>query len=85
MVPFEAFRSRKPVVTTTDSGGPLEIVVERKTGRVTEPEAAALAAALKELLDDEATARAYGEAGNAAVAGVTWDAAIERLLATSPC
>jgi glycosyltransferase involved in cell wall biosynthesis len=81
MVPFEAFRSGKPVVTTTDAGGPLEIVGDRTTGRVTEPEAPALAAALKELLDDEQAARAYGAAGSDAVAGVTWDAAIERLLA----
>ena len=80
MVPFEAFRACKPVVTTTDAGGPLEIVSDRETGRVTPPEAAALAAALKDLLDDEAAARAYGAAGSAAVAGVTWDAAIDRLL-----
>ncbi len=81
MVPFEAFRSRKPVVTTTDAGGPLEIVVDRETGRVTEPDGQALAVALGDLLGDEQTARAYGEAGHAATAGVTWDAAIDRLLA----
>jgi glycosyltransferase involved in cell wall biosynthesis len=80
MVPYEAFRSRKPVVTATDSGGPLEIVVDRATGRVVEPAAPALAAAFAALLDDEQAARAYGDAGNAAVAGVTWDAAIARLL-----
>jgi glycosyltransferase involved in cell wall biosynthesis len=81
MVPFEAFRSRKPVVTTTDAGGPLEIVVDGETGRVTEPDGRRLAAALKSLLDDEETARSYGEAGNAVVAGVTWNTAIDRLLA----
>ena len=26
MVPFEAFLSEKPVVTTTDAGGPLDVV-----------------------------------------------------------
>ena len=33
MVPYEAFLSEKPVVTTTDAGGPLEIVHDRETGR----------------------------------------------------
>jgi glycosyltransferase involved in cell wall biosynthesis len=80
MVPFEAFRSGKPVVTTTDSGGPLDIVVDRETGRVIDPEAAAVAAALKELIADEATARAYGETGHRAVENVNWDVAIDRLL-----
>ena len=28
MVPYEAFLSEKPVVTTTDSGGPLEVVAD---------------------------------------------------------
>jgi hypothetical protein len=26
MVPYEAFLAEKPVVTTTDAGGPLEVV-----------------------------------------------------------
>jgi hypothetical protein len=32
MVPFEAFLSEKPVVTTTDAGGPLEVVADRRRG-----------------------------------------------------
>jgi len=80
MVPFEAFRSGKPVVTTSDSGGPLDIVGDRETGRVVDPDAAAVAAALKELIADEATARAYGETGHRAVENVNWDVAIDRLL-----
>src|SRR4029078_6804389 len=31
MVPFEAFLSEKPVVTTTDAGGPLEVVAAPPT------------------------------------------------------
>ena len=46
MVPYEAFLAEKPVVTTTDAGGPLEIVSDRVTGLVAEPRAEALAAAL---------------------------------------
>ena len=37
-VTVEAFLSRKPVVTTTDAGGPLEFVTDGETGVVAEPE-----------------------------------------------
>ena len=81
MVPYEAFLSGKPVITTTDAGGPLEVVADRRTGLVCEPRADALAAAcawLREHMDD---ARAWGRAGKELAQRVSWDAAIERLLA----
>ena len=78
MVPLEAFRAAKPVVTTEDAGGPLDVVVDGETGRVTAPEPAALAGAL---LMSEESARRYGEAGRPVAGAITWDAAIERLLA----
>ena len=37
MVPFEAFLSEKPVLTTTDAGGPLEVVADGQTGLVVAP------------------------------------------------
>jgi len=80
MVPYEAFLSEKPVVTTNDAGGPLEIVSDRQTGIVCEPRAAAVAEAcswLREHVDD---ARSWGRAGKAVAADVSWDRAIERLL-----
>ena len=51
-IALEAFLSRKPVVTCTDSGGPLEFVVDGENGRVVPPEADALGAAAAELLAD---------------------------------
>jgi glycosyltransferase involved in cell wall biosynthesis len=80
MVPYEAFRAAKPVVTTSDAGGPLEVVADGRNGRVVEPDPRSVAAALRELLADEATARSLGAAGHEAAATVTWDNAIERLL-----
>jgi glycosyltransferase involved in cell wall biosynthesis len=76
MVPFEAFLSEKPVVTT-DAGGPLDVVREGETGRVVEPTVDAVAAALA---IGEEDARAWGRAGKALAQQVTWDNAIERLL-----
>src|SRR4029078_4192298 len=43
MVPYEAFLAEKPVVTTTDAGGPLEVVADRRTGLVCPPPPAARA------------------------------------------
>jgi glycosyltransferase involved in cell wall biosynthesis len=80
MVPYEAFLSGKPVVTTTDAGGPLDVVVDRRTGLVTEPRAASLAEALRYLRDHPDDGRAWGSAGKATAERVTWDAAIDRLL-----
>jgi glycosyltransferase involved in cell wall biosynthesis len=80
MVPFEAFMSEKPVVTTNDAGGPLEIVHDGETGLVIEPRADELARACRFLLDHETEARAWGEAGHALAASVTWDRVIDQLL-----
>ncbi len=81
MVPFEAFLSRKPVLTTTDAGGPLEIVSDRRTGLVTAPEAPALAAATGWLREHRGDAEAFGSAGHELASRVTWDSCIDRLLA----
>ena len=81
MVPFEAFLSEKPVLTTTDAGGPLEIVTDGRTGLVVAPEAADVARATGWLREHRDEAATYGRAGREIAAEVTWDRAIARLLA----
>jgi glycosyltransferase involved in cell wall biosynthesis len=81
MVPFEAFLSEKPVLTTTDAGGPLDVVRDRETGLVVAPHAAELARACTWLRDHSDEARAFGRAGRDVARTVTWDACVERLLA----
>jgi glycosyltransferase involved in cell wall biosynthesis len=81
MVPFEAFLSEKPVLTTTDSGGPLEVVADRRTGLVVAPEAAELARAASWLREHPDEAASFGRAGKAVAAEITWERAISRLLA----
>jgi glycosyltransferase involved in cell wall biosynthesis len=80
MVPYEAFLSEKPVVTTADSGGPLEIVEDCRTGLVCGPEAEDVARALSFLMENRDSARAWGRAGKERAKRVSWDAAIERIL-----
>jgi glycosyltransferase involved in cell wall biosynthesis len=81
MVPYEAFLAEKPVVTTTDAGGPLEVVADRKTGIVVDPQPAALAQACSWLRDHVDDAQAWGRAGKEIARRVSWDETITRLLA----
>jgi glycosyltransferase involved in cell wall biosynthesis len=81
MVPLEAFLSEKPVLTTTDAGGPLEVVADGSTGLVVTPEVDEIARALGWLREHREEAATYGRAGRAIAAEVTWDRAIGRLLA----
>jgi glycosyltransferase involved in cell wall biosynthesis len=80
-VALEAFLSRKPVVTCSDSGGPLEFVEDGVTGRVVEPSGVAVGAAAAALLADAALARRLGDAGFERVRGITWEGAVRALLA----
>jgi glycosyltransferase involved in cell wall biosynthesis len=80
MVPYEAFLSAKPVVTTSDAGGPLEVVHDRETGLVVAPEPAELARACAYLAGHVDEAKAWGRAGKAVAERVTWDACVDALL-----
>ena len=80
MGPYESLLSEKPVITTTDAGGPLDIVSDRSTGLVvaTRPGRDRPAAAwLREHVDQAA---AFGRTGQAIAEEVTWDRAVDRLL-----
>jgi glycosyltransferase involved in cell wall biosynthesis len=81
MVPFEAFLSEKPVLTTTDAGGPLDVVRDHATGLVVAPRVEDLARACVWLREHADEARAFGRAGRDVARTVTWEACIDRLLA----
>ncbi len=85
-VTVEAFLSRKPVVTTSDAGGPLEFVTDEETGVVTEPEPEAIAAGIDRLWAQPEGAPAGDGAtpGTRASRGITWDHVIDRLTDSIP-
>ncbi len=58
MVPFEAFLSEKPVLTTTDAGGPLDVVHDRGPASSSRRNPAELARACVWLRDHADEARA---------------------------
>jgi glycosyltransferase involved in cell wall biosynthesis len=66
-VTVEAFAAHRPVVTNTDSGGPLEFVVDGEDGLITAPEPSAIADAFDRLYRDRELARRMGAAGAAVV------------------
>jgi glycosyltransferase involved in cell wall biosynthesis len=82
LVPYEAFLSEKPVVTTRDAGGPLEVVVDRENGLVCEPAPAAVAEACAWLAANPEQARAWGRSGKRIAERTSWDAVLDRLLAS---
>ena len=79
-VTLEAFLSRKPVVTATDSGGPNEFVADGVNGFVRAPEPEAFAEAVNTLARDKRRAASMGEAGYDRARTVTWDGVVEKLL-----
>lgn len=81
-VTVEAFASRKPVVTCTDSGGPAELVANDVNGKVCAPRPETLAVALRELMEDTGSAERMGQAAFDKVSAMTWSNAVHRLLTT---
>lgn len=80
---LEAHHARKAVITASDSGGTGELIVNGENGFIVPPEPEAIAAAMDQLYQNRALAQMMGEAGVGAIdrLGITWDRAIERLLA----
>lgn len=79
-VTVEAFLSKKPVVTTTDAGGPLEFVSDGENGCVTAPTPEALAAGFERLWSlPEPRLCEMGEAGYTRVKDISWDRVIDAL------
>ena len=79
-VTVEAFASGRPVVTTTDSGGPAELVGDGVNGFVTPPDPRALAQAFTALMDSPALAERMGAEGLKVAATLTWPRTVEKLL-----
>lgn len=79
-VTVEAFASAKPVITCTDSGGPLEFVRGGQNGWVVAPEAASIATALAEACDDRALVERLGARGREDIRHLTWADTVRKLL-----
>jgi glycosyltransferase involved in cell wall biosynthesis len=81
-VSLEAMLSSKPLVTCTDSGGPLEFVDPGATGLVAEPSPASMAEALDWLWENRTEAWRMGEAARERYANmrISWRTVVEGLV-----
>jgi glycosyltransferase involved in cell wall biosynthesis len=79
-VTLEAFRSRKPVVTCLDSGGPAELVVDNCSGFVTLPDPTFIAQALDHLAESKDLAAFMGARAEQETRGLSWEKTVEKLL-----
>lgn len=85
-VTLEAMLAAKPVITCTDSGGPLEFVENGYTGEITEPNAKAVAAVVDRLATDPTRAARLGKSARERYLslGLSWNKVVETLLSTAP-
>jgi glycosyltransferase involved in cell wall biosynthesis len=81
-VTLEGMAARRPVVATSDSGGPLEFVRDGENGLVVSPKPRAIAAAFDRLARDGSRLPAMGAAGRATVDERVpeWPEVVARLL-----
>jgi glycosyltransferase involved in cell wall biosynthesis len=79
-ITLEAMLSGKPVITTTDAGGPTELVSNFVHGLVTAPKPASLGRAITLLARQPWLAWWLGRNGRTRARGITWDRVVSGLL-----
>ncbi len=80
LITLEAMKSRKPVITAADSGGPLEFIVDGVNGFVAEPTPIGLAEKMNRIVQDPDLAQKMGEKAAETVSGIRWENTIVRIL-----
>lgn len=83
-ITLEAFYAKKPVITCTDSGGPLEFVVDGETGFIRQPDPIQLAEAIDAYGNSEKLAREMGEKAREKIESmnISWDNVVKELTST---
>ncbi|MCM1495530.1 MAG: glycosyltransferase family 4 protein [Bacteroides sp.] len=81
-ITLEAMAASKPVITATDSGGPLEFVVQHENGIIAEPNASAIAEAMDRMWSSRTMPREYGQRARKRLdeMEITWDRVVKELI-----
>lgn len=81
-VTLEAFFAGKPVITHTDSGGPLEFIVHEHNGYITPPDPEAVGEWISFLAQNPGHAKELGKNGRESLKAhnISWDYVVDRLL-----
>ncbi len=85
LITIEAMKSGKPVITTADSGGPLEFVREGENGWIARPEPADVARCISEALDDRTRLENMGNTALQTVDSINWSNTVAGLLQPYAC
>lgn len=80
LITLEAMLSNKPVITTTDSGGPLELVKNGQSGFVVAPDPQKIGEKINYCIEHPEKARKMGRNGYLAAQDITWHKFVSRLL-----
>ncbi|MEQ9623719.1 glycosyltransferase family 4 protein [Coleofasciculus chthonoplastes] len=80
LVTIEAMMSAKPLLTTTDAGGPNEFVRNGETGYSVPPDPEAIAQRIDYLCEHVQEARQMGLNGRKLVQDITWENTVAKLL-----
>lgn len=80
LVTGEAFASKKPVVTTADSGGPAELVKNGERGYILDTDPQKIAEKLDELAENKDLAEAMGKKAFKFISSFSWEESIEKLI-----
>jgi glycosyltransferase involved in cell wall biosynthesis len=79
-ITIEAMMSYKPVITTFDSGGPLEFVSDRETGFVTDPDPKKIADKINYFVEHVDEAKKMGLLANQKTKDITWGNFVSKLV-----
>jgi glycosyltransferase involved in cell wall biosynthesis len=81
-VSLEAYHSKKPVITCSDSGGTLEIVEDGLNGFIVSPDPQTIAEAMDKLYYNRALVKKMGEAGYEKLISmnISWDNVVKKLI-----
>ncbi|MBN2136039.1 MAG: glycosyltransferase family 4 protein [Acidobacteria bacterium] len=77
-ITIEAFISSRPVITTNDSGGPTEFVIDKENGFICQPNPKSVAQAISAI--KKQNLKAMGTSGYDKVKDISWDNIIENLI-----
>jgi glycosyltransferase involved in cell wall biosynthesis len=80
LVTIEAFRSKKPVITLEDSGGPTELVEDGSSGYIIPPNPKEIARRIDLLTEDKELAVSMGTKGYQDTAHINWENTLKKLV-----
>ena len=80
LITIEAMLHKKPVITTNDSGGPTEFVINNETGFITKHDPKAIAEKIEYFAQNPHEARRMGVNGYQKVKDITWNSVVKGIL-----